>query len=224
VPETAWLGRPANSKCPSVPPLTTPLRDLVERQFRASAPNRLWVADLTYVKTHSGWVFGAFIVDVFSRRVVGWQASRSLRGPTWPWTPWRWPSGRAVAKTSEPSSTTLIAASRAIHVRGLHQGPGEPWDPLQPQPARQLLGQRGGGELLLDAQARPPLPPQVADPGGGEERHLRVHRGLLHPGAPPFDARRPQSGRLRIRPRRCVLGLTKVSVKAGQAQGRPGPG
>jgi putative transposase len=53
--------------------------DLVERRFRASAPNRLWVADLTYVKTHSGWVFVAFIVDVFSRRVVGWQTSRSLR-------------------------------------------------------------------------------------------------------------------------------------------------
>jgi putative transposase len=53
--------------------------DLVERQFRAPAPNRLWVADLTYVKTHSGWVYVAFVVDVFSRMVVGWQASRSLR-------------------------------------------------------------------------------------------------------------------------------------------------
>ena len=53
--------------------------DLVDRQFRAVAPNRLWVADLTYVKTHSGWVYVAFIVDVFSRYVVGWQASRSLR-------------------------------------------------------------------------------------------------------------------------------------------------
>lgn len=53
--------------------------DLVERQFRAPAPNRLWVADLTYVKTHSGWVYVAFIIDVFSRMVVGWQASRSLR-------------------------------------------------------------------------------------------------------------------------------------------------
>ena len=53
--------------------------DLVERQFRAPAPNRLWVADLTYVKTHAGWVYVAFIVDVFSRMVVGWQASRSLR-------------------------------------------------------------------------------------------------------------------------------------------------
>lgn len=53
--------------------------DLVQRQFRAPAPNRLWVADLTYVKTHSGWVYVAFVIDVFSRAVVGWQASRSLR-------------------------------------------------------------------------------------------------------------------------------------------------
>ena len=52
--------------------------DLVKRQFRAAAPNALWVADLTYVKTHSGWVYIAFIIDVFSRYVVGWQASRSL--------------------------------------------------------------------------------------------------------------------------------------------------
>jgi putative transposase len=53
--------------------------DLVERQFQAPTPNRLWVADLTYVKTHAGWVYVAFIIDVFSRYVVGWQASRSLR-------------------------------------------------------------------------------------------------------------------------------------------------
>jgi putative transposase len=53
--------------------------DLVGRNFKASAPNRLWVADLTYVKTHSGWVYAAFIIDVYSRMVVGWQISPSLR-------------------------------------------------------------------------------------------------------------------------------------------------
>jgi putative transposase len=53
--------------------------DLVDRDFAAPAPNRLWVADLTYVKTHSGWVYVAFVIDVFSRMVVGWQASKSLR-------------------------------------------------------------------------------------------------------------------------------------------------
>jgi hypothetical protein len=53
--------------------------DLVDRHFVASAPNRLWVADLTYVKSHSGWVYVAFIIDVFSRFIVGWQVSNSLR-------------------------------------------------------------------------------------------------------------------------------------------------
>jgi putative transposase len=53
--------------------------DLVKRKFEASAPNRLWVADLTYVKTHAGWVYAAFIIDVYSRMVVGWQISNSLR-------------------------------------------------------------------------------------------------------------------------------------------------
>ena len=53
--------------------------DLVDREFAAPAPNRLWVADITYVKTHGGWVYVAFVIDVFSRMVVGWQASTSLR-------------------------------------------------------------------------------------------------------------------------------------------------
>lgn len=53
--------------------------DLVERQFKAPAPNRLWVAGLTYVKTHAGWGYAAFAIDVYSRMVVGWQISNSLR-------------------------------------------------------------------------------------------------------------------------------------------------
>jgi putative transposase len=54
-------------------------RDLVDRRFRVGAPNRLWVADLTYVRTWSGFVYVAFITDAYSRMIVGWQASRSLR-------------------------------------------------------------------------------------------------------------------------------------------------
>jgi putative transposase len=53
--------------------------DLVERDFSATRPNQLWVADLTYVATWSGFVYVAFVVDAFSRFLVGWQASRSLR-------------------------------------------------------------------------------------------------------------------------------------------------
>ena len=53
--------------------------DLVERDFTARAPDQLWVADITYIRTFSGWVYAAFVTDVYSRRVVGWQLSRSLR-------------------------------------------------------------------------------------------------------------------------------------------------
>lgn len=53
--------------------------DLVDRKFSAPAPNRLWVADLTYVSTWSGFVYVAFVVDVFSRYIVGWRVSNSLR-------------------------------------------------------------------------------------------------------------------------------------------------
>ena len=53
--------------------------DLVQRDFKAEGPNRLWVADLTYVATWVGFVYVAFVIDAFSRAVVGWRVSRSLR-------------------------------------------------------------------------------------------------------------------------------------------------
>lgn len=53
--------------------------DLVNRSFAAPAPDRLWVADLTYVWTVRGFCYAAFIVDVFSRRIVGWRVATTLR-------------------------------------------------------------------------------------------------------------------------------------------------
>ncbi len=53
--------------------------DLVQRDFTADGPNQLWVADLTYVATWTGFVYVAFITDVFSRKIVGWRVSNSLR-------------------------------------------------------------------------------------------------------------------------------------------------
>jgi len=73
----AVRGTPART---TIPAETGPQpADLVERDFRAPAPNRLWVADITYCRTSSGFVFASFIVDCFSRRVVGWQMARHLR-------------------------------------------------------------------------------------------------------------------------------------------------
>ena len=51
--------------------------DRVNRQFRASRPNQLWLADFTYVATWQGFVYVAFVIDAFARRIVGWRVSRT---------------------------------------------------------------------------------------------------------------------------------------------------
>lgn len=53
-------------------------RDLVNRRFSPPAPDRLWVADLTYVSTWSGWVYVAFVVDAFARRILGWRCGTCM--------------------------------------------------------------------------------------------------------------------------------------------------
>jgi putative transposase len=53
--------------------------DKVNRQFKADRPNQLWVSDFTYVSTWQGWLFVAFVIDVFARRIVGWHVSSSMR-------------------------------------------------------------------------------------------------------------------------------------------------
>lgn len=72
-------------------PITTPKPkgpnkrpDLVNRDFTAHRPNQLWVADITYVRTRKGFVYTAFVTDVFSRRIVGWALSDSMRIETLP--------------------------------------------------------------------------------------------------------------------------------------------
>lgn len=53
-------------------------KDRVNRQFKAAQPNQLWVSDFTYVSTWQGWVYLAFVIDVFSRRIVGWRQISSM--------------------------------------------------------------------------------------------------------------------------------------------------
>ena len=64
----------------TIPAATSPRpADLVERSFASLRPNALWVADITYVATWSGFAYTAFVIDVFSRRIVGWRVATTLR-------------------------------------------------------------------------------------------------------------------------------------------------
>jgi transposase InsO family protein len=73
--------------------------DLVNREFSAERPNQLWVADLTYVATWRGFIYVAFVIDVFSRSIVGWRVSNSLR-----------------------TDLALDALEQALHARDLSEG------------------------------------------------------------------------------------------------------
>jgi transposase InsO family protein len=74
----AVRGRAWVTTTQSQPALDRP-RDLVDRQFVATRPNQLWVSDFTYVATWAGFVYVAFVIDVFARRIVGWRVSSSMR-------------------------------------------------------------------------------------------------------------------------------------------------
>ncbi|WP_181241793.1 IS3 family transposase [Corynebacterium diphtheriae] len=69
-------GAPVTTRKPTGPD-TRP--DLVGREFKAPSPNRLWVADITYVRTKKGFVYTVFVTDVFSWRIIGWVLSDSMR-------------------------------------------------------------------------------------------------------------------------------------------------
>ena len=69
--------RAPRTTVPGAGPETRP--DLVQRASTATALDQLWVADITYCRTFAGWVYAAFVIDVFSRRVVDWHLSRNLR-------------------------------------------------------------------------------------------------------------------------------------------------
>jgi len=73
----AVRGRTFKTTRPDAAALRPP--DLVDRDFSASRPHALWVADLTYVATWRGFVYVAFVIDVVARRIVGWRASSALR-------------------------------------------------------------------------------------------------------------------------------------------------
>jgi putative transposase len=84
--------------------------DLVNRDFSATRPNQLWVADLTYVATWSGFIYTSFVIDAFSRAIVGWRSSagrpRGRCEPTWRWMPWRWRSGPVAISTASSITAT----------------------------------------------------------------------------------------------------------------------
>jgi putative transposase len=113
-------------------PHAAPAPDLVERVFTADRPDQLWVADITYIPTWSGWLYLAVVLDVWSRRIVGW-ARPTTCAPNWSSTPSTWRSGsggppRAWSTSDQGWAVPSLAFGRRCREAGITPSMGSVGD------------------------------------------------------------------------------------------------
>lgn len=156
--------------------------NLIARDFAARAPNRVWLADITYIPTAEGWLYLAAVMDLFSRKIVGWAmrdhmqvelASAALMMAIQQQRPQAGlihHSDRGVQYASHAYRTALAGAG--ITASMSRQG--------------RLLRQCSDGKLLPYLEDRARSSSQLPDPRRGPARYLCLHRGLLQPNKAPF--------------------------------------
>jgi transposase InsO family protein len=146
--------------------------DLVERHFSASRPDELWFADFTYLRCWEGVVYFAFVIDAYSRAIVGWQFAAHMR------TDLVLDALRMALAQREAGADVAL-----VH----HSDAGS-----QPSTPRSTT-QRDRGELRRQLQDRADPRPRLAYPHTARARRRRVRRLVQHRAPPHFTGRRPAS-------------------------------
>jgi putative transposase len=124
--------------------------NVLNRTFESSAPNRKWIADFTYVWTTEGWLYVAAVIDLFSRRVVGWSMSAAMTAQLVTDA-----LVMAIWRRGKPDALLHHSDRRQpIHQRAVPEAHGRSRRGLLDEPIGQRLGQRCDGELLLVTQNR----------------------------------------------------------------------
>jgi putative transposase len=202
--------------------------DLVERNFAAEVPDRLWVADITYIPTGAGFLYLAVVLDACSRRIVGWSMATTLA------TQMVLDALNMALLTRRPESRDpSLGSGFAVYLRRvrspLPRGRRPPLDGL----GRQRLRQRHVRELLRHPRMRAARSLQVQDAGRGEKRGIRVHRRILQSATPSLidrlsltDRLRAPTSRSRCRFRRTsgcrrARGHQGQTLRAAAGRGRP---
>ncbi len=151
--------------------------DLVNRDFSAPVRDRLWVADITYVPTHAGFLYLSVVIDAFSRRVVGWSMANHLRSELVTDA-----LDMALGMRKTPRGDPPQRPGIAVHLGGLRQkmqtGRGQTLNGF----GRRLLRQRAVRELLRQPGMRTARSQALYHQGRRQTRPVPIHRGLLqHP-------------------------------------------
>ena len=194
--------------------------DLVQRDFTARRPDALWVADFTYLRCWDGLVFFAFVLDVYSRRVVGWELAGHMR------TDLVLDALRMALSRRRPGADVQLVhhsdAGSPVHVLRVHAGarrsPGARLDRL----GRRRLRQRARRELRRQLQDRADRRPRLAQPHTARARRRRIRR-LVQPQPPARGARRHPTRRVRATPRCQSRDFGRPIDRGALAEGRRSP-
>jgi transposase InsO family protein len=166
--------------------------DLLQQDFTAPGPDRRWVGDITYIPTHQGWLYLAVIMDLYSRRIVGWAMRNDL-------------STELALGALDLALATRHPAAGLVH----HSDRGCQYASHR---YRQRLAQHGivpsmsrkgccydnaAMESFFHTLKVESVRGRVPDQGPGSSRHLRVHRGLLQPTPTALRHRLPQPRAIR---------------------------
>ena len=178
-----------------------PFRDLVGRDFRPDAPNRVWAADIKQTKTGEGWLYLAAVQDLFSRRIVGWAMAPHMRQELVVEAlemavQARRPAKGTIHHSDHGGQFISLTFGQACHDAGIAQSMGAVGSCFDNAVAETFFATLTKERLLHDA------PKKLGDPGRVALGDLRVHRGLLQPDTAALDARDALPGRVRSRPRR----------------------
>lgn len=165
-----------------------PAPDLVGRRFLVDAPNKLWLADITYVPTLEGWLYLAFVLDAHSRKVVGWSMAGHLRAELVV------DALEMAVGRRRPGEGLIHHSDRGfrVHLARVRQRSQRGSDTAVDGRRGGRVRQRDGGVVRVEPQARADRAGCVADEGGGESGDLRVHRGVLQPKQAALGDRLPQ--------------------------------
>jgi len=168
-------------------PRAVPAEDLVNRNFVATAPDRLWTADITYLRTGEGFLHLAFVLDVYSRRIVGWSMASHLRAElvvdALEMAVWRRkPAAGLVHHSDRGTQYTALSFGKRLERCGHRPLDGPDWIGAGQRHLRELRGHAEG-------RARPY--PSLSDPPSGEERRLRISGGVLQSEKAALLARLP---------------------------------
>ena len=149
--------------------------NLVARDFTAPAPNRVWLADITYIPTAEGWLYLAAVMDLFSRKIVGWAMRDTMQVEL----------ASAALTTAiqqrQPQAGLIHHSDRGVQYAShayRQNSLGRRHHSID-EPKGRLLRQRSDGKLLPHPQDRTRPSSRLQDPRRGPARYLRLHRRLL---------------------------------------------